>query len=181
MPETPERTALYRYLAADGRPLYIGITSHLMDRKTAHAQSPWAQEVASFEVEWFDSQIEAATAETAAIQAERPIHNDADNFDHVPSTWVNWPQLAGEGRSKAPKLAAIVQGEIDSGNWLADHKIPSAKIMARAVGIGEGAARTAIQLLVSTSSIYRYKRFGYFVCSGERRDPWGHRPRRPRA
>jgi predicted GIY-YIG superfamily endonuclease len=180
MPES-ERTALYRYLAADGRPLYIGITGHLKNRKTAHAQSSWAQDVASFEVEWFDSQIEAATAETLAIQAERPIHNDADNFDHVPDTWTDWPRLTEEGRSKAPKLAAIVRGEIDRKAWLADHKIPSAKIMARAVGIGEGATKTAIQLLVSTGSIYRYKSFGYFVCSGEKRDPWGHRPRRPHA
>ncbi|MFD7705639.1 GIY-YIG nuclease family protein [Streptomyces sp. NPDC059786] len=177
-PQASERTALYRYLAADGQPLYIGITRHLKNRKTAHARSLWAKEAASFTVEWYDTEAEAAAAETAAIRAERPTYNDADNFDHVPDTWSAWPQLTSEGRLKASKLAAIIQAEIDDGVWLANHKIPSASVMAQAVGIGEGATKTAIGMLENADSIYRYKRFGYFVSSGQRRDSWHHRPRR---
>lgn len=164
MSESPERTALYRYLDSDGHPLYIGITSYLEDRQKAHARSRWAKEAATFTVEWYSVAADAAAAETLAIRTEKPVYNDADNFDHVPFACAGWPRLADEGRGKAIRLAELIRSEIDSGSWPAGHKIPSPRHMADAVGIGTGATIHAIQLLRQQRYVYRYKSFGYFVC-----------------
>lgn len=156
------RTALYRYIRADGQPLYIGISGHLEDRKKAHAGSRWAHEASTFTVEWFESESEAAAAETAAIRREAPLYNMRDNFDHAPLP-PEWPSLASAGRQKAAELAALMRAEIDSGRWPVGHKIPSPKEMATAVGIGLGAVNHAIQKLRNEHIIYRFRSFGYFV------------------
>ena len=156
------RTALYRYFRADGKPLYIGITNHLEDRKKAHAATHWAREVSAFTVEWFEVEAEAAAAETAAIRSEAPLYNVRDNFEHVPFP-QEWPSLASAGRRKAVELAALMRAEIDSGKWPVGHKIPSPKEMAAAAEIGMGAVNHAIQMLQGEHIIYRFRSFGYFV------------------
>lgn len=157
------RTALYRYLDADGNPLYIGITGNLKERRTAHAQSRWALEAAAFTVEWFPTAQEAAAVETTAIRTERPQYNDADNYEIIHFEGASWPSLADNIRTRAVRLAELVQAEIDSGSWPANHRIPPAREMAAATCIGVGAARHAIELLQRQRYIYRYKSFGFFV------------------
>lgn len=163
MPDSPERTALYRYLDAEGRPLYIGITSHLKDRTTAHAHSRWAQEAASFTVEWYPGDAEAAAAETLAIRTERPLYNLAENFGRISLDGTRWPSLADAGRTKAVQLAQLVRAEIDSGRWPADHKLPAPQDLAAVVEIGVGATKHAIELLIQQRYVYRYRAFGHFV------------------
>ena len=69
-------TALYRFYAAGGRLLYIGITDDLRARLAAHeARKSWWPEVRRTTVEWHTTRQEALAAEAAAIRAECPVHN----------------------------------------------------------------------------------------------------------
>jgi predicted GIY-YIG superfamily endonuclease len=71
-----ERTALYRFFAADDRLLYVGITDRLGERWSTHMrEKPWWSKVRRQTTEWCDSREAAATAEIAAIKDERPLHN----------------------------------------------------------------------------------------------------------
>lgn len=167
MSEPSGRTALYRYLDAEGRPLYIGITSHLKNRREAHKHSRWAIEAADFTLEWFPSAREAAAAETLAIRTERPRYNLAENFGRISLDDTSWPSLADAGRTKAIQLAKLIQAEIESGRWAADHKLPAPRDLAAAVEIGEGATKHAIELLIRQGHVYRRRAFGHFVrCLG---------------
>lgn len=74
------RTALYRLLDGAGRLLYIGIAFDPEARKTAHSHSKlWWPEVTECRTEWYETRSEAATAEAAAVKAEKPIYNKAAN------------------------------------------------------------------------------------------------------
>lgn len=69
-------TALYRFYNAEGRLLYVGITSVGPSRWKQHAiEKGWWTEVASITIEHFDTRAEATLAERSAIQAEHPMHN----------------------------------------------------------------------------------------------------------
>lgn len=71
--------AVYRFRDASGTLLYIGASSHPVDRIDQHVWSRGAamRDVASVEIEWFDSREEARRAEVAAIKAESPAWNIA--------------------------------------------------------------------------------------------------------
>lgn len=70
------KTSLYRFYDADGALLYVGITSRGPYRWQEHeAHRAWWALVASSRVEHFEDRDEAASAERAAIRAEKPLHN----------------------------------------------------------------------------------------------------------
>lgn len=75
------RTALYRLFDQEGGLLYIGI-SHKPDvRWGQHSEDKeWWPSVDRRAVEWHDTRVDAERAESAAIKAERPMHN----VIHVP-------------------------------------------------------------------------------------------------
>lgn len=69
-------TTLYRFYDADDRLLYVGITNETGRRFKQHSVSQvWWAEVTTTSTEEFATRLEAATAERAAIAAERPVHN----------------------------------------------------------------------------------------------------------
>jgi predicted GIY-YIG superfamily endonuclease len=70
-------TALYRVRGEAGLLLYIGISNDFGRRWKQHARKqPWWGEKRSLSVDkWYPSREEAEAAEAAAIQAERPKHN----------------------------------------------------------------------------------------------------------
>ncbi|GAA4929022.1 hypothetical protein GCM10023224_05530 [Streptomonospora halophila] len=74
-----KRTALYRAFAADGALLYVGISTNPRHRWNEHAleKNWWRREVHRTEVVWFETRLEAATAEARAVRAERPARNRA--------------------------------------------------------------------------------------------------------
>lgn len=164
--EPAERTALYRFYDASGRLLYIGITSHPKDRWAAHKYASWAEVAVRRTVEWLPDWTAAEAAERTAIEAEKPIYNEAHNFDHVAFPPPHWPRLADAGRQKAVRVAALIRAEIHSGDWRPGQKIPSAKALASALGIGPGATNHAIQVLRRERVVHSYKNFGYFVSIG---------------
>ena len=71
---------VYRALADDGSPLYIGFTEDLPGRLTRHvAKSPWIGEVTRWSFTAYGSVSQAAAAEVAAIRSERPKYNVVHN------------------------------------------------------------------------------------------------------
>jgi excinuclease UvrABC nuclease subunit len=71
-------TAVYRFFNADDQLLYVGITFNLGARFNAHERSSaWWSHQRSVKVVWRDTRNEALAEESAAIQAEKPIHNVA--------------------------------------------------------------------------------------------------------
>jgi hypothetical protein len=85
----PDHVALYRFFAATGGLLYIGICDEPVKRWYAHADKPWWPEVCTFRVVWFPSREEAASAEAAAILEERPEYNIV--FNGVPYNSSRFP------------------------------------------------------------------------------------------
>lgn len=70
------RTALYRHFDASGALLYVGISDSPASRLRQHlAASPWAGDIASVTLAWFDDRQAALCAETIAIMTEKPLYN----------------------------------------------------------------------------------------------------------
>jgi hypothetical protein len=68
-------TALYRHFDGEGRLLYVGISLSAIIRLATHRASPWFDEIASVEIERYQTRKDALTAELAAIHNEKPLHN----------------------------------------------------------------------------------------------------------
>lgn len=67
---------LYRVRNAAGDLLYVGITSSALRRASEHADAKgWWSDVASIEVEAFETRDEATAAERRAVANEQPRHN----------------------------------------------------------------------------------------------------------
>lgn len=77
---------LYRFFAANGELLYIGLTLNPGTRWKKHAkEKPWWTEVVGITLEHFPSREAVEAAEVAAIRAERPVYN----ITHNRGRWVN--------------------------------------------------------------------------------------------
>lgn len=162
-PDVSQRTALYRYLAADGRPLYIGVTGNVKEQRESHAHSRWDQEAGDFTVEWHDTLEGALAAEFRAIKSEKPKYNRAHNFGDISLADVDWPSLAQEGRLKSILLAEFMQSEIDSGRWPVGYRIPGPQDLADRVDIGPGTAIYAVKKLLNRDYAYLRRGLGHFV------------------
>lgn len=69
-------TALYRFYAADGELLYVGITADVEVRWAAHQRDKiWWLDVARKEHVWLDSRTEAEEREKEAIRTEQPRYD----------------------------------------------------------------------------------------------------------
>lgn len=80
--ESAQSQTLYRFYSPDGVLLYIGITGDAGARWHDHAKlKGWWREVSTVRVEHFDTREEVEAAESAAIIAERPLHNIVYNSD----------------------------------------------------------------------------------------------------
>jgi len=84
MPESPERTALYRLYDEGDQLVYIGIASNPIFRWQQHSRtSPWWPNVAKLTLEWLETRECALEAEEGAIKRERPLHNHIHNGPEV--------------------------------------------------------------------------------------------------
>ncbi|MFE2297935.1 GntR family transcriptional regulator [Streptomyces sp. NPDC059445] len=145
MPETPERTALYRHFDADRNLLYIGISVNPESRWKSHLYSlaEWPKLAASRTDEWFDTREAAEIAEVAAIKAERPRFNGSHNFVEASFTPTIWTSPI-VGPRKREVIAVRVSQEIESGNWPPGVRIPSASQIAAETGVSLGTATKAV-------------------------------------
>jgi len=90
--------ALYRFWAADGTLLYIGLTMNPPTRFKAHSKDKeWWLLVASVTFEHFPTRDALVAAERAAIEQERPVHNVTYNR---PPTPVPTPKVERPSRRK---------------------------------------------------------------------------------
>jgi predicted GIY-YIG superfamily endonuclease len=169
MPESPERTALYRYFAADDELLYIGISADPEERWKVHKWGPnrmsWIRQVTRRAVEWHESRPAALKAEEEAIRSERPRYNGTHNHPLAPFDPSRWPRITGR-RGKADALARLICDEIDSGRWAPGMKIPKCAALAEATGISETTATMAIRALQEQSRLKLLNGVGVFVYDG---------------
>lgn len=75
------KTALYRHFDADGQLLYVGISLNAINRLREHGEgSPWFDDIARVEIEYFPNRLLASQAEAVAIAEENPVHNTNKRF-----------------------------------------------------------------------------------------------------
>jgi hypothetical protein len=75
---------VYRFLDANGEPVYIGQSTDLLARLDNHArQSRWWPDVTRCEFDAYPSATDLSAAEAAAIRAERPRFNVLFNTDRA--------------------------------------------------------------------------------------------------
>lgn len=174
MPETPERTALYRYFDANDKLLYIGISIDPDSRLRAHRDNhePWVPAVASRTVEWLDSRPLALKAEEDAIKAERPRYNEKHNYDDAPFDPASWPKVADF--HKVPGIAELMRTEITSGRWAPGQRIPSLRTLGEAAGASIRIVSKASTQLQNEGLLDFQPGRGVFVAR-----PQGSRPKLP--
>lgn len=71
-----EPTALYRLYDQDDELLYVGISNNPERRFLNHRTTkPWWASVESTQIDWYETRLQAARAETKAIATEKPRFN----------------------------------------------------------------------------------------------------------
>jgi len=85
---------LYRYWSASRELLYIGISINAVARMGQHRGKVWFPDVATINVQKFDTYAEAEVAEVRAIYREKPLHN------------VRRPKNADELKAEIKRLRA---------------------------------------------------------------------------
>jgi predicted GIY-YIG superfamily endonuclease len=113
---TTERTAVYRLLAANGRLLYVGISSNPDSRWGTHSNNqPWWDEVADRKIEWLDSREAASAAEVKAIKEERPLYNKQHSVIGTPAAMISEPlEDPWAGSGPGDRLPALRRNDEDS-------------------------------------------------------------------
>ncbi|MEU9470456.1 GntR family transcriptional regulator [Streptomyces avermitilis] len=178
MPESPERTALYRLYGADDTLLYVGISLEPDQRLKKHRWTQrWGDLIARQEIEWFDTWAAAESAERQAVQVERPIHNGTHNHPLAPFVAADWPTIPGR-RGKVAALAALIVKEIDQGRWKPGMMIPKSRDLAGATGMSRNAAVNAIRELDRAGRLKVVRGVGVFVYDGSPIYRPNHRPQR---
>ncbi|KAB1979478.1 GntR family transcriptional regulator [Streptomyces triticiradicis] len=163
MPETPERTALYRYFDDNDDLLYIGISIDPDGRLQAHRDNhePWAPAVARRTIEWLDSRPLALEAEEEAIKTERPRCNEKHNYDEAPFSPSNWPKVTAW--PKVPAIAELMRAEITARRWAHGQRIPSLRTLGAATGASSRIVSQASALLQKEGLLDFQPSHGLFV------------------
>jgi predicted GIY-YIG superfamily endonuclease len=166
MPESDQRTALYRLYDADDVLLYVGISSEPKQRLKKHKWTQrWGGLIARQAVEWFDTWAAAEDAEEEAVKAERPIHNGTHNHPIAPFDPAEWPTIPGR-RGKVAALVALILKEISEGRWTPGMMIPKSRDLAAATGMSRNAAVMAIRELDQAERLKVIRGVGVFVYDG---------------
>jgi Bacterial regulatory proteins, gntR family len=134
MPESPQRTAVYRHFDAQGDLLYLGISIDPEVRLKAHRDNhePWVQAAVRYTVEWHDTRADALKAEADAIRVEHPRFNLTHNYDDAPFNPESWTKVSAN--SKVPAIAELMRSEIVNGRWIPGQRIPSLRTLGDAAG-----------------------------------------------
>jgi hypothetical protein len=111
MPESPERTALYRLYNVAGRLLYVGISDEPLRRWRMHSREKWWwPEVQRFEITWH-GRLDAEKAEKLAIKSEGPLYNRTHSDEYYASLAAKWgkspKQKPDPIRSRKGRAAAL--------------------------------------------------------------------------
>jgi predicted GIY-YIG superfamily endonuclease len=165
MPETPERTALYRFFAEDDSLLYVGIAYDPDARQRQHAKSAsdtWWPLAARRTDEWFEAREAADRAEIEAIAKERPRFNVRDN-PHLSEDVTKVRQRRAARSELLPhqgpftryyQVAEAIRRKIDTGELPPGAKVPN-PVYAREFGVGIETVKRACESLVDAGLLDR--------------------------
>lgn len=171
MPDSPERTALYRYFDANEGLLYIGISIDPDGRLKVHRDNhaPWVNEVSRRAVEWHGSRPLALKAEAEAIKAERPRYNGKHNYDDAPFDPASWPKVTAS--RKVAAITELMRSEILDGRWVHGKRIPSLRTLGDAAGASIRIVSKASVILQSEGLLDFRPGHGLFVTRPPRTRP----------
>lgn len=166
MPESPERTALYRYFDADDALLYIGISIKPDFRAKAHLYEKrpddWPKRAVRRTDEWHGSRPLALKEEEAAIKTEKPLYNTTHNHNDAEFDPGSWTPVSGS--PKPPMIADLMRHEIASSRWPVGVRIPSLRTLAKAAGVSStGPVSKAAALLKAEGLLTSKAGHGLFV------------------
>jgi DNA-binding GntR family transcriptional regulator/predicted GIY-YIG superfamily endonuclease len=166
MPETSERTALYRFYDATKRLLYVGISSDLKKRWAQHEESKaWWPQVASETVEWLESRAAALVAERNAIRAENPLFNHQNKQSPILS------QIAPQRLNEVPNgtwrpyefMAHELRGFVHSGSLRPGDRFPTVRELMDVYGISTATVQRGLAVLKKEG--FAVGRAGFGVCA----------------
>lgn len=103
-------TFVYRLKAADGSLLYVGCSANPGARLREHQRAqPWAERIATMDVETHPSRADALAAEAAAIKAETPAYNDVHHLTN-PHRAGRRPVVPGKPRTVLVSVRLTAEG-----------------------------------------------------------------------
>lgn len=165
MPESPERTALYRFFAEDDSLLYVGIAYDPETRQRQHAKSAtdtWWPLVARRTDEWLETREAADRAEVRAIATERPRFNVRDN-PHLSEDVTRVRQARAVRSARLPhqgpftryyQVAEAIRQKIETGELPPGAKVPS-PVYAREFGVSAETVKRACTALSDAGLLER--------------------------
>lgn len=167
MPESPERTALYRLYDTQRRLLYVGIAADPERRWLQHSgDKVWWPAVARRDTEWFATRPEAAAAEATAIRTERPCHNEVHTAPApLPRADANGSQLL----KRHQEIARDLRQQILEGGLLPGQRVPSESTLMESYDAARSTARQALDSLRQEGFIQPRHGSGVFVTHPEDR------------
>lgn len=116
-------TSVYRYLDAEGRLIYVGITNRGMLRQNEHnTHARWWRYVVSQEVEHYDDRETAARRERYLIERHRPPFNTQHNA-HLSLQAVVDGQFANDTGCVSIAPPGVEQSRRDLEANIAEHGI----------------------------------------------------------
>jgi predicted GIY-YIG superfamily endonuclease len=146
------RTALYRLYDADGRLLYVGITSSPSQRWQRHAHGKtWWHLVADKKVEWFLTRERALAAETMASATEHPIYDRSSRFG---GRWWDVPCSDFDDAALCADALVRLRKDLEGGAFPPGTYLAPAKV-ARAYGSTAAAFSQAMYALYREGALER--------------------------
>lgn len=92
MKKLGRRCCLYRHFDAEGRLLYVGVSTSLIRRLEQHGRyAHWFSSIAKITIQHFANEREALAAELDAIRTEEPMYN----IQHTDVGYIG-PELTDE-------------------------------------------------------------------------------------
>lgn len=158
MPESPERTALYRLSDADGNLLYVGITNDTKRRFASHRRTKaWWSEVANEEIVWCTSLPDAERAEKAAIAEGKPRYNVSANAVKISKVAATGP------RTSYKAIADNLRRAILDGQFAPGARLPGLNHLMLDYDAAESTVRQALATLKAENLIRSRQGSGIFV------------------
>lgn len=133
MPESPERTALYRLYDAEDDLLYIGISRNHEKRFRVHERyQPWWHLVEYVDLTWFTDYPLARMEELARQRSERPPFNSM----HHTQSRLGWdmPALRYDAEIEIAATVTEIRSMLHGDSWRPGRRL-APHYVSRALGI----------------------------------------------